>query len=401
MVSRMARNVPRIPGTSRIILITLGIALWILASRNQINHGWFTTADIWLLATGTAAFATALLPGVVRVNLLLLITLLVILEVIFSILVTDRPDEKYIALAPDGTEVDYSTFSTRDQNLGFKLIADSQIISRHMHDDTTVFEMAATTDSLGRRTTQIIAKEHAEGFVAFFGGSFTFGEGLNDNETLPYFVSTLLPEYSVYNYGVTAYGTQHLLALIQERPLRKEIDESKGIAIYVYIDDHVRRAAITLRRAFSHKTPYYVLSEKGEVERRGNFHSTRPVLYSLYRDVLLRSNVLNFFHFDFPKIGDEQILLTCRLIVDARHRFRDQIEESDLYVLFYPGHHRYGPDVRDCLEVNGVPYFDYSNEAWPEEYMIPNDVHPGAPGNRRLAEMIASKLRIDLGRLAQ
>ena len=208
-----------------------------------------------------------------------------------------------------------------------------------------------------------------------------------------------MPEYRVYNYGVTAYGAQHLLAVIQERPLRKELDESKGIAVYVFIDDHVRRAAITLRKAFSYKTPYYVLSEKGEVERRGNFHTTRPVLYSLYRDVLLRSNVLSFFRFDLPQIGDEQIHLTCRLIVEARHRFKDQIEDSDLYVLFYPGHHTYGPDVRDCLEVNGVPYFDYSSEPWPEEYIIPNDGHPSALGNRRLAEMIASKLRIDLEQL--
>lgn len=214
-------------------------------------------------------------------------------------------------------------------------------------------------------------------------------------------MNSLLPEYGVYNYGVTAYGTQHLLALIQERPLRKEIGESKGIAVYVYIDDHVRRASITLRRAFSHKTPYYVLSGNGAVERKGNFHSTRPVLYSLYRDVLLRSNVLNFFHFDLPQVGEEQILLTCRLIVEARHRFKNQIKESELYVLFYPGHHRYGPDVRDCLEVNGVPYFDYSSEPWPEEYMIPNDAHPNALGNRRLAEMITPKLRIDMERLAQ
>jgi hypothetical protein len=353
------------------------------------------------MAAGSAVFAAALLPGVIRVNLLLLITLVVLLELVFAMLGSDRPTESYVTLNPDGTVAKHAVITTKDQNLAFKLAAESRIKSRHMHDDETVFEMSVTTDSLGRRTIPIAAQEHADDFVAFFGGSFTFGEGVNDNETLPYFVNSLLPEYNVYNYGVTAYGPQHLLALIQGRPLRKEIDGSKGIAVYVYIDDHVRRAAVTLRKVFSYKTPYYVLAEEGGVVRRGNFHTTRPVLYSLYRDVLLRSHVLGYFHVDLPPIGDKQILLTCRLIVEARRRFKEQFEASDLYVLFYPGHQQYGPDVRDCLEVSGVPYLDYSGEPWPAEYLIPNDVHPSASGNRRLAEMIASRLRIGLEQLAR
>jgi hypothetical protein len=65
----MMRNFLRTLGTSRNILIALGVALWILASRNQIGHGWFAPTDFWLMAAGSAVFAAALLPGVIRVNL--------------------------------------------------------------------------------------------------------------------------------------------------------------------------------------------------------------------------------------------------------------------------------------------------------------------------------------------
>lgn len=42
--------------------------------------------------------------------------------------------------------------------------------------------------------------------IHIFGDSFTFGNGVRDNETFPYFLSTKIDKYQVINYGVPGWG---------------------------------------------------------------------------------------------------------------------------------------------------------------------------------------------------
>ena len=54
-------------------------------------------------------------------------------------------------------------------------------------------------------------------FVIFTGCSFVFGEGVNDNQTLPYLYGKQNPAVRCYNYGFPGYGTQQMLAVLQQR----------------------------------------------------------------------------------------------------------------------------------------------------------------------------------------
>ena len=47
--------------------------------------------------------------------------------------------------------------------------------------------------------------------INFFGGSWMFGEGLNDNETLPYFLMKYAPSYKPINHGFHGYGVHNAL----------------------------------------------------------------------------------------------------------------------------------------------------------------------------------------------
>ena len=46
----------------------------------------------------------------------------------------------------------------------------------------------------------------------FFGGSFAFGFGLNDNETMPYLLQKYLKNWKIENYGINGYGVHQMLA---------------------------------------------------------------------------------------------------------------------------------------------------------------------------------------------
>ncbi len=55
--------------------------------------------------------------------------------------------------------------------------------------DKLIYEVTYNIDGNGLRESQDpISSNFPDGCVLFFGGSFTFGEGVNDNETLPFHV---------------------------------------------------------------------------------------------------------------------------------------------------------------------------------------------------------------------
>lgn len=389
---------------TRTVLIVAGLSLWLYAWRHQIENGWFDWSDLFPFLGGSVLIAIAFFPATVRINVIVFIGLMIILEGIAAMLLPNSPQDQVTGRNTGNVE-NRSTLHYKDSNMGHKLVANNRVSVRRVMNDKLIYEYTATTDSFGRRITPIPERKQQNGFVAFFGASFTFGLGVDDDKTLPYFVGANLIEYKVYNYGVNAYGTQHLPALMNERDLRKEFDGEYGIGVYVFINDHVRRATYTLRRKASHQSPYYALDDESGVIRKGNFHLANPVLSRLYRDVLSRSKLLELMGVDLPAVDDEDILRTCRLIEKARHRFTEQFKKSEFYVIFHPSHYgdstQYTGMLRACLEQSGVPYLDYSNEPWSEELNIPGDAHPNELGHRRLADLIAPQLRQAMKKLDQ
>ena len=77
-----------------------------------------------------------------------------------------------------------------------------------------------TTDAYSRRVTPIDHLEQRSSFLLFFGCSVTFGLWVNDDETMPY-VAQYASHYRPYNYGVSGYGSHHMLAQLQSRELKK------------------------------------------------------------------------------------------------------------------------------------------------------------------------------------
>ena len=78
--------------------------------------------------------------------------------------------------------------------------------------------------------------------MVFFGGSNTFGEGVEDNQTMPFFFAAAAPDTAVYNYGFCGYGPQQMLALLEDHRIDPLIDGRDVIGVYLFIDAHVQRA---------------------------------------------------------------------------------------------------------------------------------------------------------------
>ena len=139
-----------------------------------------------------------------------------------------------------------------------------------------------TTDAYHRRITPVDHPEQRHKFLLFFGCSMTFGLGVNDDETMPFYVAQYASHYRPYNYGVSGYGPHYMLAQLQRGDLPKEIHEHQGIAIYTFIDHHINRAIGTMRvyNQWEQHAPFYTLDAHDRLVRKGDFTSGRPLVLS-------------------------------------------------------------------------------------------------------------------------
>jgi hypothetical protein len=72
-----------------------------------------------------------------------------------------------------------------DEVLGYKIAPNTRIHSVAKVGDRLIYEVDYTTDKFSRRVTPWHGSSQADKFALFFGCSFTFGQGVKDDETLP------------------------------------------------------------------------------------------------------------------------------------------------------------------------------------------------------------------------
>ena len=200
------------------------------------------------------------------------------------------------------------------------------------HPDGLLFDVTYTTDSDGLRVAPPYRKDDLAGTVLFLGCSFTFGEGLDDNATLPYQVGAQSGgRYRTFNFGVGAHGPQQMLAAIEQGMVGQVVDTIPRYAYYIALPGHVWRAAG--RVAWGRHAPRYVLDADDSIHRAGNFE-TRPQLgerLGLNPHVvgqLNKSAIWNMISMGDSRITDDDIRLYFAIVRRSRDLLMAQYPES-------------------------------------------------------------------------
>ena len=106
--------------------------------------------------------------------------------------------------------------------------------------------------------------------VWFFGGSFTFGEGVNDHEAMPYQVGILTGgAYAVRNFGFHGYGPHQMLAALEHGVAKKTASGPPAYVIYQALWSHAWRCGG--RESWDRTGPRYELTSEGGVRYAGRF----------------------------------------------------------------------------------------------------------------------------------
>lgn len=312
------------------------------------------------------------------------------------------PPEANAAAPPPPTvhhEGDYTHDFTRPNDLlGYVVRPNAQIHSIKKLGDEVIYDVIYTTDAYHRRVTPLEQTDQRQQFMLFFGDSFTFGEGVQDNETLPYYVAQSLPDYRAYNYGLSGYGPQQMLAKLQSDDLITEVPEGEGIVIYVFIDAHVERAigSMYVYNNWGDQMPYYTTTWQGDLVRQGNFTTGRPLVSSLYW-WLGQREMARYYNINLPnELASHHYGQAARIIAEARDTFRAKYNSDEFYVVIYPDEGDYFEDMEiffDQYNLNILNYDERMKLNPDEGLAIKGDGHPTGQAHQIVADWIVEDLQ--------
>jgi len=281
-----------------------------------------------------------------------------------------------------------------DPYLGFRPRPGATAHMRLETSNAAIQECVYTIDAHGRRVTPVDHPERRDKFALFFGCSFTFGEGVNDDETLPAHFARAAPAFMPYNYAFKAYGPQAMYLQVVEDTFGDDIAQRNGIAVYVFIDHQMHRAIGTasVSTTWGRDLPYLTL-EGGRLVHHGNFQTGRPFTQWCYR-ALLRLPSVQYLRIDYPPVDRARnYRLVATMTEESAAALRRRFPGLRFFVVIYPKQ-ELGKRLWGYLADVDVTFLDYSGllaDAPGSEAMYYYlDGHPTGKTQRIVAEQLAT-----------
>jgi hypothetical protein len=253
-----------------IVLLLIGIVL------TGISLIFFTTPFIWIFFGWSIVFLSMSILGKKSVTRLLFLY-------ISFILFTWGIYETYLWIYDNPARVHEERhgkkFFRADDVLGYAAVENSMSTHIRYYKDKKIFEAVYTIDSTGLRISPPYNGGEKGESILFFGDSFTFGIGVNDNETLPYVTGIKTGgKYCIYNFGFGGYGAHQMLASIEKGMVESIVKYKPKYAIYQGLFDDIYRSSG--RVPWDKHGPRYLLLKNGNIAFTGHFDD--PIDYKKY-----------------------------------------------------------------------------------------------------------------------
>ena len=278
----------------------------------------------------------------------------------------------------------------------------ARMIMKKRRSGRIVYDVHYLYDSYGLRIVPS-AKKDAEKFLLFLGCSYTLGEGVDGDSTFPNKLTEKLSPINAFNLGMVAYGPNHIDQLLRKdrnSDIRLQaIHGDKGIAIYTFLDDHVRRAISTLSWHRDYKAaayaPYFRL-ESDMLIQEDLFFKSRPVRTKIF-DFLGYSEFLNFFKIEWPLIGEDELDLFTAIIADIKVKLVKDYQIKKFVFSVFPTNSRYIGQLKPLLEKQGIEVFDFSKvDVWSlmhDRFFLFGNGHPSPEGYQLYADLVFNEIK--------
>jgi len=301
----------------------------------------------------------------------------------FKVWMNTKPGE-------DAMHSNFSDITEAHPRLGYRARPGSSLKETLTRGGMEIYSCTCHIDQNANRITPVDNAGARKCTALFLGGSFTFGTGVEDNETLAAQFAANAPAYHPVNAGMSGYGLQQVwLQLTDDRFLDK-LPFDKGIAVYTFIDHHVDRLIGTpaVLNDWDYPLPWLV-EKDGHVECKGSFVARDPFQFFIKR-YCRRSHLFRFAENRLRKpavtntFGSETLDFTAFVIMNAAQTLKEALPEYQFWALFFPGSTLAG-EIKKRLDENLVKALDYTTlfdaVAFPKEQLWYKDGSAAAFGH--------------------
>ena len=271
----------------------------------------------------------------------------------------------------DVIEHNLSDFSITDHVLGMKLLPGYEGAHHVKVNGSEVFSAEYRIDEEGRRITPVEHPESRDKAALFFGCSFTFGQGVEQDETLPACFGRECESLLPVNYAVGGYGPQHLWLQMNDPEFLRRVPRERGVVIYGFFNDHINRLLGNKRMIddWGGWLPWLSF-EDGRVVKHGfmgdrdrNEQGTLNFLKSFHmgRFILKRLGLLQAKQFTDEE-GMDGLVAFLLLI---KEKIAEILPGYQFVVFSYPWTFKV-EGLTERMQAAGIPFFDYTH-AYPDQ----------------------------------
>ena len=349
-------------------------------------------ALLWVVLLGvTAAIEKRSRRRAAWVNLAAVVLTLGIAEGYFWLQHDAVPDKRF-----DGS---YTTdYFLAHELLGYAPAKSYQATVMKYVGEELIYDTVYTIDAQGLRVAPPHDPTMAESAVLFFGGSITFGEGMEDTETMPYQLGLKTQaHFPIYNFGFHGYGPHQMLAALQQGLVEKLVEQTPSLVIYQAISAHVARSAG--RTSWDRHGPRYLLDEKGDVYLAGHFDDVEEEKGEADTSRLNRSFLYQRLFGQYRATPETDLRLYLAIVKAARDDVLRRWPGCAFEILLWEN--PTDPDaatseaILQGLTAADIPVHRVSDilpgyVETPEQYELsPHDVHPTAQAHELIANYLA------------
>lgn len=315
-------------------------------------------------------------------------------------LYVSRVPAKQDSIIVAGQARDISGMSEHDEILGYAPVKGQSGSWKRSIGDDLIFDVEYSFDQDGLRSAPPDTGSTDLPCVLFFGGSFTLGAGVADDETMPYQVGIRNGgRYHVYNFGYGGYGPHQMLAALEHHIVDDVVECQPRYAIYQMIRDHVRRAAGP--SPWDLNGPRYVLRSDGSVVYRGSFEPASNERLDRLHEYMNRSLLYRKLDLFGHKIDREDVRLFVAIVSQARTVLEQRYPGSEFHVIFWPNSHWSAEELLKEFQALGMRVHLISDilpgvVANRTQYALhPLDAHPNPIAHERIADYVTREILDD------
>ena len=229
--------------------------------------------------------------------------------------------------------------------------------------------------------------------IVFHGGSITFGQSLNDNEVLPFYLKSILgDQYNIYNFAFNGYGPHQFLSKLKNNYLDELKNCQDVIIIYQFIFDHIARVAG--KRSWGDKSPRYILQNKELIQKGFFSHYPYKVIMKIRKN-FRNSKTLSLLY-NLDKVSKKDKMIFLKILKQIEIEIKNKFNNSVFIYIIWNNHNFDLPEINKFFKNTSFIIVDDLNLSENiKKNMIPGDNHPTKEYNSIVAKELEKKIKIN------